>query len=94
MKKKLSYLLVCLLTTMMIMSSSILAFADEAVDSVDIKANYGVVIDYETGKVLGGKNIDSRVFPASTTKIWTAYLVVKNVYCVCLKTLNSQVEEK
>ena len=89
MKKKLSYLLVCLLTTMMIMSSSILAFADEAVDSVDIKANYGVVIDYETGKVLGGKNIDSRVFPASTTKIWTAYLVVKNV-----KNLNDTVEIK
>lgn len=89
MKKKLSYLLVCLLTTMVIMSSSILAFADEAVDSVDLIANYGVVIDYETGKVLGGKNIDSKVYPASTTKIWTAYLVVKNV-----KNLNDTIEIK
>ncbi|MGN1033188.1 MAG: D-alanyl-D-alanine carboxypeptidase family protein [Intestinibacter sp.] len=89
MKKKLSYLLTCLLTTIMIMSSCILAFADETVDSVDIKANYGVVIDYETGKILGGKNIHNQVYPASTTKIWTAYLVVKNV-----KNLNDTIEIK
>ncbi|WP_455544156.1 D-alanyl-D-alanine carboxypeptidase family protein [Intestinibacter sp.] len=79
MKKKLSYLLVCLITAMMVINFSAVVFADETYDNVDLIANYGVVIDYETGKVLGGKNIDSKVYPASTTKIWTAYLVVKNV---------------
>ena len=77
MKKKLSYLIVCLITMITLINSSIVAFADEKYDNVDLMANYGVVIDYETGKVLGGKNIDSKVYPASTTKIWTAYLVKK-----------------
>ena len=61
----------------MVINSSITAFA-ETYDNVDLISNYGVVIDYETGQVLGGKNIDSKVYPASTTKIWTAYLTVKN----------------
>ena len=87
MKKKLSYLIVCLITMITLINSSIVAFADETYDNVDLMANYGVVIDYETGKVLGGKNIDSKVYPASTTKIWTAYLVVKNV-----KNLDEPVE--
>ena len=68
MKKKLSFLLVCLITAMMVINSSITAFA-ETYDNVDLISNYGVVIDYETGQVLGGKNIDSKVYPASTTKI-------------------------
>lgn len=89
MKKKLSYFLVCLIATMMIMNSFTLAFAEEDYDKVDLISNYGVVIDYETGKVLGGKNIDAKIYPASTTKIWTAYLVVKNV-----KDLNATVEIK
>ena len=87
MKKKLSYLIVCLITMITLINSSIVAFADETYDNVNLMANYGVVIDYETGKVLGGKNIDSKVYPASTTKIWTAYLVVKNV-----KNLDEPVE--
>ena len=78
MKKKLSFLLVYIITAMMVINSSITAFADETYDNVDLISNYGVVIDYETGQVLGGKNIDAKVYPASTTKIWTAYLVVKN----------------
>ena len=77
MKKKLSFLLVCLITAIMVINSSITAFA-ETYDNVDLISNYGVVIDYETGQVLGGKNIDSKVYPASKTKICTAYLTVKN----------------
>ena len=37
-----------------------------------------MVLDYETGKVLYEKNGDKKIYPASTTKIWTAYLVIKN----------------
>ena len=50
MKKKLSYLIVCLITMITLINSSIVAFADETYDNVDLMANYGVVIDYETGK--------------------------------------------
>lgn len=79
MNKKLSCLLVFIMTTMIIITSFTSSFANEEYDNVDILSNYGVVIDYETGKVLGGENIHSRIYPASTTKILTAYLVVKNV---------------
>ena len=48
MKKKLSYLIVCLITMITLINSSIVAFADETYDNVDLMANYGVVIDYET----------------------------------------------
>ena len=53
MKKKLSFLLVCLITAMMVINSSITAFA-ETYDNVDLISNYGVVIDYETGQVFKG----------------------------------------
>ncbi len=36
-------------------------------------------MDYETGKVLYQKNGNVKIYPASTTKAWTAYLVIKNV---------------
>ena len=56
MKKKLSFLLVCLITAIMVINSSITAFA-ETYDNVDLISNYGVVIDYETGQVLGEKTL-------------------------------------
>ena len=40
----------------MVINSSITAFA-ETYDNVDLISNYGVVIDYETGQVLGGKTL-------------------------------------
>ena len=89
MKKNLSRSVACIITILTILNFSILSFADEAVDKVDLTSDYGVVIDYETGKILGGENIYSKVYPASTTKIWTAYLVVKNV-----EDLNTPVEIK
>ena len=52
MKKKLSYLIVCLITMITLINSSIVAFADETYDNVDLMTNYGVVIDYETGIVV------------------------------------------
>ena len=36
-------------------------------------------MDYETGKVLYQKNGNVKIYPASTTKAWTAYLVIKHV---------------
>ena len=76
MKKFLSFLLVFLLSITTFLSP-ISSFADSK--DVSISSPNSVVLDYETGKVLYEKDGDKKVYPASTTKIWTAYLVVKNV---------------
>lgn len=89
MKKILSRLIACFITIITVLNFSILSFADETIDKVNLSSNYGVVIDYETGRILGGENIHSKIYPASTTKIWTAYLVIKNI-----DNLNEPIEIK
>lgn len=84
MKKFLSFLLVFLLS-ITTFSGPISVFADSK--DVSISSPYSVVLDYETGKVLYEKNGNKKIYPASTTKIWTAYLVIKNV-----KNLDDSVE--
>lgn len=76
MKKFLSFLLVFLLS-ITTFSGPISIFADSK--DVSISSPNSVVLDYETGKVLYEKNGNEKIYPASTTKIWTAYLVIKNV---------------
>ncbi|NMA03763.1 MAG: D-alanyl-D-alanine carboxypeptidase [Clostridiales bacterium] len=49
-----------------------------AQDALAIEAPNGILIDYETGKVLFDKNAHKRSYPASTTKIMTAVLVLEN----------------
>jgi D-alanyl-D-alanine carboxypeptidase (penicillin-binding protein 5/6) len=46
---------------------------------LNLTAKYAVLMDYETGKVLYSKNGNAKLYPASTTKAWTAYLVIKHV---------------
>jgi D-alanyl-D-alanine carboxypeptidase len=41
------------------------------------KAEVSVVIDVATGKVLSSKDASARWYPASTTKLMTAYLALK-----------------
>lgn len=48
-------------------------------DSLPLQAKYAVLLDYETGKTLYSKNGNQKLYPASTTKMWTAYNVLKNV---------------
>lgn len=45
----------------------------------DITAKRGVILDEATGKVLWQKDSDSPAFPASTTKIMTALLLIEHV---------------
>lgn len=76
MKKFLSFLLAFLLS-ITTFSGPISVFADNK--DVSISSPNSVVLDYETGTVLYEKNGNKKIYPASTTKIWTAYLVIKNV---------------
>ncbi len=44
-----------------------------------LAANYAILIDIASGEVLFDKNSDSKCYPASTTKILTALLVLENI---------------
>lgn len=43
--------------------------------ATDIKAKYGILIDYDTDEVLFSRNIKDLTAPSSTTKIMTAYVI-------------------
>ena len=75
--KKFLYFLIASIISVTTFSSPISSFADS--DDVSISSPNSVVLDYETGKVLYEKNGNKKIYPASTTKIWTAYLVIKHV---------------
>ena len=49
-----------------------------AIDSEMLHAQSAILIDINTGKVLFEKNMDQKMYPASTTKIMTAILVIEN----------------
>lgn len=77
MKKILSLILAFLLTFTTFFSSVNISYANN--NEPELTAEYAVLMDYETGTVLYDKNGSKKLYPASTTKIWTAYLVLKYV---------------
>ena len=86
MKKIFSSILTLLITFLPVFNTSNLSFADS---NLNLTAEYAVLMDYETGQVLYSKNGYNKLYPASTTKAWTAYVVLKHV-----KDLNQIVEIK
>lgn len=76
MRKFLSILLAFLLTFTSLLGTNNVAYADTS-SPPDIPAQYAVLMDYESGQVLYEKNAHSKLYPASTTKMWTAYIVLK-----------------
>ena len=75
MKKCLKiFLLIIFINFIFIFSSNV--FADNI--SLNISSNNALLMDYDSGKILYEKNIYEEVYPASTTKIMTAILVLEN----------------
>lgn len=58
-------------------SSFINIKADENKELDSLKSKYIVLMDYDSGKILYRKNADKKLYPASTTKIWTAFCVLE-----------------
>lgn len=54
------------------------ANAAEAAKLPSIKGTSAISIDYETGEIIYAKDIDSKSYPASTTKLLTALLFAEN----------------
>lgn len=86
MKKIFSFVLTLLITFLPVFNTNNLSFADS---ELNLTAEYAILMDYETGQVLYIKNGHSKLYPASTTKAWTAYVVLKHV-----NDLNQVVEIK
>lgn len=75
MKKSLKiFLLIILINFIFIFCSNV--FAEEI--SLNISSNNALLMDYDSGKILYEKNIYEEIYPASTTKIMTAILVLEN----------------
>ena len=56
----------------------------------DITAESAVLIDADTGVILYNKNMDTRQFPASTTKIMTCLLAIENCSLNEMVTLSKE----
>ncbi|SHG88761.1 D-alanyl-D-alanine carboxypeptidase family protein [Tepidibacter thalassicus] len=63
------------LTIILISSSFLTIFGEE---NIQITSEAAILIDYNTGKILYGKNIHKKMYPASTTKVMTALLTLEN----------------
>lgn len=67
--------LIFLVISIIMFSSSYIVLAN---DNIDINASAALLIDNRTNKILYSKNENEKLFPASTTKIITAILVIEN----------------
>lgn len=89
MRKLISLLSAFVLGITFLSSAFIPAYADEKRELDSLKSKYMVLMDYDSGNVLYQKNADKKMYPASTTKIWTAFCVLKKC-----KDLNQVIEIK
>ena len=77
MIKKGSILLAFILTFVNLFAFNSVSFAETP--APPITAQYAVLMDYTSGEILYEKNPHAKLYPASTTKAWTAYVTLKHV---------------
>ena len=78
MKRMFRYLLFVAMSLATIFTSGKVEAASNQVNQVELQATAGIVMDAETGQIIGGKNVNQALYPASTTKILTALIVLEN----------------
>lgn len=72
------FILSFFILTVLFTNLNIVYATDNDVDAPEIISGAAILVDNETNKVLYDKNANERMFPASTTKIMTAILVLEN----------------
>ena len=80
MKKIASFLMAIILTIIPIN----IAFANDENTALNLASKSAVLMDVSTGQVLYEKNSNNLMYPASTTKILTAILVLENYHQIVL----------
>ena len=72
------FILSFLIITVLFTNLNIVYATNNDTDAPEIVSGAAILIDNETNRVLYDKNANERMFPASTTKIMTAILVLEN----------------
>ncbi len=72
--KKVKYI-ITLLFIFLTTSTNVLG---NTINKPEVFSTYAILEDLETGSILYDKNIDQKLYPASTTKILTAILAIEN----------------
>lgn len=72
------FILSFLIITVLFTNLNIVYATDNDADAPEVTSGSAILIDNETNRVLYDKNANKRMFPASTTKIMTAILVLEN----------------
>ena len=75
-----------LVTFLILLNTPIFSFADE----ISLNSKAAILVEYNTGKILYEKNSTQRMFPASTTKIMTAILVLETCNLNDIVTVSSR----
>lgn len=70
-------IIIVLIFVLLFMQNS--KIVSKAKEDISLFATNAIAMEASTGKVLYGKNANEKIYPASTTKLWTAYLVIKNI---------------
>jgi len=79
--KKISIYILCFLTFIILLFNGSCCFAINTTNAdVALGAPTAILMDANTGKILYEKNAYEKMYPASTTKILTAILVLENSY--------------
>ena len=81
------FILCFLIITVLFTNLNIVYATDNDANAPEITSGTAILIDNKTNRVLYDKNANERMFPASTTKIMTAILVLEN--CDLDETVNS-----
>ena len=77
MKRVLLFITFLTFINTIVLANSI-SSTDNTVNTIEITAPHAVLIDMDSGKMLYEKDAYTPVYPASTTKILTAILVLEN----------------
>lgn len=64
---------------MMLLISFILPRPSLAADTFNTNADSAIIVDFESGKILYGKNINEALPPASMTKMMTEYIILEKI---------------
>lgn len=75
---KIKKIFIILLCTFLILIPFGNVLSADIVNQPSISADASIVIDNKTNKILYSKNENKKMYPASTTKILTAILVIEN----------------
>lgn len=65
------------------------SLAEDKKDMDALKSKYIVLMDYDSGQIIYEKNANHKMYPASTTKVWTAFCVLEKA-----KNLDQIIEVK